>query len=147
MLAALGWPLQEMVHPLIIERLNAFHLRNCLPEGLSPSILTSGLDQPEVASALALGIVVGAAFEIEEMRLRMSKGLGFNQWALDSVAGDVSFDPLRVASDMPVTERFELQQGEMVNGRLAMLMVVSYAIIEASLHVPIVSIAPDMLHW
>ena len=48
---------------------------------------------------------------------------------------------------MPVTERFELQQGEMVNGRLAMLMVVSYAIIEASLHVPIVSIAPDMLHF
>ena len=73
-------------------------MADCLPEGLSPSILTSGLDQPEVASALALGIVVGAAFEIKEMRLRMSKGLGFNQWALDSVAGDVSFDPLRCAA-------------------------------------------------
>ena len=37
-----------------------------------------------------------------------------------------------------MTERFELQQAEMVNGRLAMLALVAYTIFESTTHTPIV---------
>merc|ERR1712060_493774 len=43
-----------------------------------------------------------------------------------------------IATDMPVTERFELQQAEMINGRLAMLMLVAYALVEKQLDLPVV---------
>lgn len=147
MLAALGWPLQEIFHPLLVEQLSKFttNVHSALWDGCSPSVFNGGLDQPEVKCMLALGFAAGAAFELREIQIRKSKGLRFNEWALDSVAGDVRFDPLRIATDMPVTERFELQQAEMINGRLAMLAVVSYAIIETVLRMPVVCFTPGML--
>merc|ERR1712060_697467 len=124
-LAALGWPSQESLQPMNMV-------------GLSPSVINSGLEQPGLWVALLAGAAIDAAFELRETQSRMSKGLGFNEYALDSVAGDVSWDPLGISTDLPVTERFELQQAEMINGRLAMLMLVAYALVEKQLDLPVV---------
>merc|ERR1712087_158512 len=147
MLAALGWPFQEILHPKLMEILRGFNAHNTLIKGCSPSIFNGGLNQPEVTSILALGFVIGVTFELKDIRIRAQKGLKFNEWALDSVAGDLRFDPLNIATDMPVTERFELQQAEMLNGRVAMLAVLCYAFIETQMHVPAVCFSPSMLSW
>jgi len=126
MLAALGWPAQEYFHPFLDTTT------------FSPSVMSGGLEQRGLWAALAVGMAIGAAFELKEIQLRTGKGLGFNDYALDYVAGDVSWDPLGIATDMPVTERFELQQAEMINGRLAMLMLVAYALVEKQLDLPVV---------
>lgn len=132
MLAALGWPAQELLHPLLFD-------------GLSPPVVkesflgvSGGLEQQGLWAALLVGTAIGAAFELKEIQLRASKGLSFNEYALDYVAGDVSWDPCGITTDMPVTERFELQQAEMINGRLAMLTLVAYAFIELKLDLPVV---------
>lgn len=153
MLAALGWPFQEILHPKLMELLQSsqyigsFSTHNALINGCSPSIFNGGLNQPEVTCVIALGFVIGVAFEVKDIQLRAKKGLNFNEWALDSVAGDLKFDPLNIATDMPVTERFELQQAEMLNGRLAMLAILCYAFIETQMHVPTVCFSPSMLSW
>jgi len=56
----------------------------------------------------------------------------------------VSFDPLALATDLGVTERYELQEAEMLNGRLAMLALVAYTFIEGVMGVPIIEFKPDM---
>jgi len=138
MLAALGIPVQEAMHPMFVEAFKAKHL--LLEDGRSPSLLTGGLEQPEVLPALVLMAAIGAAFELKEVSMRTAQGLGINEWSKASVAGDVSFDPLGLSSNMPVTDRFELQQAEMLNGRLAMLMVMAYMAIEMAVGVPVVSL-------
>ena len=143
MLAAVGWPAQELIHPLLVDALRGLKPHDVLRAGgLSPSLFAGGLEQPEVAPALAFTLVVGSLFEIREIQLRTAKGLAINEWAPDSVAGDVSFDPMKIATDLTVTDRFELQQAEIINGRLAMLMCLAYAAVEGLLGVPVVSLAP-----
>jgi len=142
MLAAVGWPAQELLHPVFVEALKSFSVHDTLADGLAPTVLNGALNQPECAPALAAGIVVGSSADLFEIGQRSRKGLPFNEWALDSVAGDVSFDPLRISAKMPVTERFELQEAEMLNGRLAMLVVVAYCLIEAA---GIPAIHPELL--
>ena len=101
-------------------------------------MLNGGLEQPEVAPAIAFGFSVMMMAEFQDIRNRAAEGLKFNEWAADSVAGDLDFDPLGIAVGKPATERFELQEAEMLNGRLAMLAVVGYVVSEAFLRVPVV---------
>uniref|UniRef100_A0A6T7ZBA7 Uncharacterized protein n=1 Tax=Prymnesium polylepis TaxID=72548 RepID=A0A6T7ZBA7_9EUKA len=134
MLAAVAWPMQEMLHPLLARASGA---RSLLPDGLSPTALNGGLEQPEVAPAIAFGFSVMMMAEFQDIRKRATEGLKFNEWAEDSVAGDLDYDPLGIAMGKPATERFELQEAEMLNGRLAMLAVVAYITSEVFLGVPI----------
>ena len=46
-------------------------------------------------------------------------GLAFNEYRLDSVAGDENFDPMNIASSLPADQRLDMQRAEMLNGRLA----------------------------
>ena len=73
MLAAVGWPLQEVLHPLLAE---VTHSRNVLaPGGLSPSLLNGGLTQAEVLPALSVAVFLGAMLELNEARTRRDFGL------------------------------------------------------------------------
>merc|ERR1719421_2192500 len=116
----------------------AMGMPQCLPGGFSPSIFAGGLDMPQVAPALALLIVLGAAADMQDMENRMRSGLRFNEWAKDSVAGDLAWDPLKLSTELGVTDRYELQEAEMINGRLAQLALVAYAFIESQMHVRVV---------
>ena len=74
------------------------------------------------------------------MKKRMAQGFRFNEWAVGSIAGDYSFDPLNLATDKGVTDRYELQEAEMINGRLAMIAVLAYAMIESQMEIRIVDV-------
>jgi len=132
MLAAIALPAQELIHPRICSLLSC---RDMLSNGPT---LSNGLYQPEIAPALAFALVVMAAVECQDIMIRSSQGLGFNEWSEDSVAGDLGFDPLRIARDLPATEKFELQEAEMLNGRVAMLALAAFIAWEASTGSPVI---------
>lgn len=136
MLAALALPAQELLHPRICSLLSC---RDMLSNGVSPNGLNGGIFQPEVAPALAFALVVFATVECQDIISRSSQGLGFNEWSEDSVAGDLGFDPLGIARDLPATEKFELQEAEMLNGRVAMLALAAFVAYEAFTGSPVIS--------
>ena len=75
----------------------------------------------------------------------MGAGLRFNEWAADSVAGDLGFDPLSISTELGVTDRYELQEAEMLNGRVAQLALIGYALFEASTGMRVVDMPPPSL--
>merc|ERR1719231_305152 len=65
MLAAVAWPLQEILHPLFVDSLRASGVggvRDVLAEtnGFSPSLLNGGLTQFDVAPTLMLAIFMAS---------------------------------------------------------------------------------------
>lgn len=143
MLAAIGWPVAELVHPKLVA---ALHMPNLLEGGCVPTLFNHGLEAQPLTPAMFGLLFVGAIFESRDVKFRTTQGLRINEYALDSVAGDVRFDPLNVATNLPVTDRFELQQAEIINGRLAMLALAAYVAIEAGpMHVPAVCFSLDVL--
>merc|ERR1712216_45469 len=135
MLAAVAWPTQEWLHPLLCD---VMHMQNVNDaNGFAPSIFNGGLAQPGVVAALVSGFALGASVEATDIWKRQTRGLKFNEWHNESIAGDVNFDPLQIAQDLFVTQRFELQEAEMINGRLAMFAIVFYAFVEYVLGMPI----------
>ena len=136
MLAATAVIAQELIHPLLAKLIGA---KTVLSEGgLTPSVFNGGFDHPATALAIAFGTGVMMAVEVIDVKKRAEAGLSFNEWAKDSVAGDMQFDPLRFAADLPATERYELQEAEMLNGRLAMVAVLSFVAYEAMMAQPVV---------
>ena len=143
MLAAVAWPAAEALHPRLAHMLGARDLLEAT-HGMSPSIFVGGLDRPEVAPALGMALVLGAAFDLRDVSLRAAAGLRFNEYSPDSVAGDLGFDPLQIATNLGVTDRFELQEAEIINGRLAQLALLAYAFIEGTSGVPIIGAAAGL---
>ena len=136
MLAATAVIAGELFHPMLAKFIGA---KAVLPEGgLTPSVFNGGLEHPAIALAIAFGTGVMMAVEVIDVKKRIDAGLGFNEWAADSVAGDMQFDPLRFAADLPATERYELQEAEMLNGRLAMVAVLSFVAYETMMAQPVV---------
>ena len=84
MLAAVAWPLQEIFHPIIVDSLRSsgFGVRDALMEtaGKSPSLLNGGLEQWEVAPALAIAIGLAGVLEESDVRAREDMGLQFNEY-------------------------------------------------------------------
>ena len=99
MLAAVAWPLQEIFHPILVDSLRSsgFGVRDALMEtaGKSPSLLNGGLEQWEVAPALAIAIGFAGALEESDVRAREDMGLQFNEYPQSRRAGDC-FDPLNI---------------------------------------------------
>ncbi len=125
MLAAVAWPLQEKLNPLFAAK---FHLPNLVYEtgGLSPSVLNGGLEQAWVASSVVVFGVLMSLVEKQGLRIKEKQG---DQW----VPGD--YGTLRIAE--PGTEQFfSLAEGEMWNGRIAMLAVLTYVVQEAVTKIP-----------
>jgi hypothetical protein len=133
MLAAVALPAQEYLHPRICSLFNCRDLTE-LSNGMSPSVF-----HPDVAPALALALVAFSATELLDISSRSTSGLRFNEWSPDSVAGDLGFDPLNIARNLPATEKFELQEAEMLNGRVAMLALAFFAAWEVTTGTPVIS--------
>merc|ERR1719453_2655455 len=101
MLAAIAWPIQEIVHPILVDATysaSGSTVPDVLVEsnGFSPSLLNGGLFQPEVLPALAVGLVFGAFLEETELKDRKAIGLKFNEYPAadpDRIPGDFGFDP------------------------------------------------------
>merc|ERR1719222_328059 len=73
MLAAVAWPLQEKLNPLLAAQ---FHLPNLVAEagGRSPSVLNGGLEQGIIPSAVVTFAVLVALVEAQGLRIKKAQG-------------------------------------------------------------------------
>merc|ERR1711998_447720 len=131
MLAAVAWPLQEKLNPLLAAK---FHLPNLVAEtgGLSPSVLNGGLEQSTIPSAVITFALLISLVEAQGLRIKKSDG---DDW----LPGD--YGTLRVA-EKGTEQFFSLQEGEVWNGRIAMIAILAYVVQEAVTKVPTANTIP-----
>ena len=133
MLAALGWPVSELVHPYLAKLTGAGDLlvkAPGLPERV-PSVLNGGLDSINPLFFLATTIFSGA---VESAAINKIRGS-------DYIPGDLGFDPLKIYQGVGSAEkRRELELKELNNGRLAMLAITGYAAQEFATKVSVVGV-------
>lgn len=133
MLAALAWPVQELLSPILSRALREPLL---LTEtgGRSPSVLNGGLEQSGIP--LTLGLLVLGCGIVDFYALKIREGKD------DWMPGDFGFDPLNLLGGASLEARREMQAREINNGRLAMLAVTTYVVEESVTRRPIVELTP-----
>merc|ERR1719343_475712 len=125
MLAAAGWPLSELWDKSLAEALNLPPLLD--DAGRVPSLLNGGLGKVSFAYWGAI-LLIGSAIDVYGLTKVNEKGY---------VPGNFKIDPLQVATkDNAISEWMKLS--EIKNGRLAMLAITAYAVLEFVQHKPVV---------
>merc|ERR1712127_886282 len=121
MLAAVAWPLQEKLNPLLAAR---FHMPNLVAEtgGLSPSVLNGGLEQGIIPSAVVTFAVLVSLVEAQGLRIKKAQG---EAW----MPGD--YTTARIA-ERGSPQFLSLQEGEIWNSRIAILAVLAYVVQEVA---------------
>ena len=157
MLAAAGWPLSEKLNGGLSEM---FNQKSLLVEGgRAPSILNGGLISdvqfPPLPTLAVLGFF--ALYGQQELKTlgtlkcqtlygnvhkKDLEGLG-EEWPW-GVAGDEDFDPLGLYGLLgnDAVGRYTMRELELNHGRVAMLAVLSYVMLESVTHVPVVQLTP-----
>jgi len=145
MLAALAWPVQELLSPSIARLANREFgnpgLSDILTEtsGRSPSVLNGGLEELRVfAFLIGVGAGIGA---IDSVSIRIKEELGPKY-----VPGDFGFDPLNLSKGMSTEAFNDMQEKEINNGRLAMIAVTAFVIEEALSGLPVIQLTPGLFH-
>ena len=136
MLAAVGWPMSELLHKEIAGTLN---LPSILAAGdRAPSLLNGGLNSVYASGVLIMSILVAGIVEGRSM----NDGTIF--WGADKpegyMPGNLGFDPLnlkKIRGDVRNMETMEIK-----NGRLAMIAITAYAFSEASSGKPVTELTP-----
>ena len=152
MLAAVAWPLQEIVHPFVVDVLRSTGIpaTDVLVEsgGASPSLLNGGLFQNEVLPAVLLFTIGASVLEENDLNERKAMGLGWNEYAqsfsggFGKTPGNFGFDPLNLYRPMSAADKVVQQERELANGRVAMLAVGSYVATEYFFDTTIVQATP-----
>jgi len=126
MLAALAWPLQEKLNPLLAAK---FHVPNLVAEtgGLSPSVLNGGLEQGIIPSAVVTFALLTSLIEAQGLRIKEAQG---DAW----LPGDYGLGPKFYPRGSK--ELFDAQAGEVWNGRVAMIAILAYVTQEFITKVP-----------
>jgi len=143
MLAALAWPVQELLSPAIARAANHQGLSGLsdlltATGGRSPSVLNGGLEMTTVPLFLAAAAVAVGALDMASLRLRDEQGDAY-------VPGDYAFDPLRLLPQGASPEaKLDMQTKEINNGRLAMLAVLGYVAEEAVAKAPVTEVTPQL---
>ena len=134
MLAAVAWPVQELLSPVLSRALSEPQL---LAEtaGRTPSVLNGGLEQSTIPLTLGVGAALVAAVDVYALQLRAVRG---DDW----LPGDFDFDPLRILRGASLAQRRRVQAAEIDNGRLAMLAVIVMAAEEAITGQPVTQLTP-----
>ena len=142
MLAAVGWPASELLHPYISE---AVGLPNLLNEaGQVPSVLNGGLEKIiNIPGGLFLVLfALGRAFSIETGALRARTNF-LSSNPKERFPHDLGFDPLGFYAKATPSQREVMAEKELNNGRLAMIAIALYPLIEFVSKQPIVQMATD----
>jgi len=136
MLAAVAWPLQERLNPLLAAKL---HIPNLVAQtgGLSPSVLNGGLEQSYIPASVATFVLAASIIELQGLRIKEAQG---DSW-LPGFYGDIFLFPFKVAK-RGSEQFFSLQEGEIWNGRIAMLAILAYVVQEAVTKVPTINTIP-----
>lgn len=133
MLAAVGWPMSELLHKEIATTLN---LPSILADGdRAPALLNGGLNSLYASGILIVSILVAGLVEGRSM----NDGTIF--WGADKpegyIPGNLGFDPLNLKSMRKNMDEFEIK-----NGRLAMVAITAFAFLEASNGKPVTELTP-----
>lgn len=142
MLAAVGWPAAELLHPYIAETVGLPNLLN--EAGQVPSVLNGGLEKIiNIPGGIFLVLfALGRAFSIETGALRpRTNFLSANP--KERFPHDLGFDPLGFYAKATPAQRVVMAQKELNNGRLAMIAISLYALIEFVSKTPIMQIAAE----
>jgi len=133
MLAALGWPVSELLQPYFASLIGAPDLlvkTAGLPEKV-PSILNGGLDRINPLFFLATIIFSATVESVHINKIRQD----------DYTPGDLDFDPLKIYKGLGSAEnRRSMELKELNNGRLAMIAIVGYAVQEYVTKISIVGV-------
>merc|ERR1711871_231392 len=119
MLAAIAWPVQELLQPFLAGKLN---LPNQVYEqgGMNPSLINGGLDHIPMLATLTSFFTLAAALEAKGMAIKREQG---EDW----MPGDLQMDPLLLWANADDRKRFLFRSEEVIAGRTAMLAVTLYA--------------------
>jgi len=141
MLAALAWPVQELLSPTVARfanrELGITGLSDLLTEtgGRSPSVLNGGLEQAGIPVFLAITAAAIASLDLASLRIKEREGDAY-------VPGNFGFDPLNLLGGVSPEGARDMQEKEVNNGRLAMIAVTAYVVEELSTGVPVVETTP-----
>lgn len=134
MLAALAWPVQELVNPVISRALREPMLLSELG-GRSPSVLNGGLGLGPIPYTVGAFALLIAAVDVYSLKIKAETG---PNW----LPGDFGFDPLNILGGASLAAKRDMQEKELNNGRLAMVAVTLFVIEEAVTKVPVVQLNP-----
>lgn len=132
MLAAVGWPIAELLHKDIASALNWTPL--LASQDRVPSILNDGLSHIPFP---AFWIAAIAAAAIPELILEAEE-----RTSCKLNPGDLDFDPLAIFKGKTEVQQHFLQEAELFNGRLGMLAITGFAIQEWFLNSAVVDQIP-----
>lgn len=134
MLAAVAWPLQEKLNPLLAAK---FHVPNLVAEtgGLSPSVLNGGLEQSSIPLSVLSFFALASLIEERGRQLKREQG---DEW----LPGDYGDWFNWSAAERGSEQFFSFQTGEIWNGRIAMLAILAYVVQEAVTRVPTIDTIP-----
>jgi len=143
MLAAVGYPVAELLHPLIAD---AVHLPSLLTEaGQAPTVVNGGLAALFFKFSLTLVFVtvgmLGRTYEIEMDSLRQRNNFVQKDAKAQPFPSDLGFDPLRLYAKSSPEQRKTMAEKELNNGRLAMLAFTLYPLIEFASKQPLVQLS------
>ena len=131
MLAAVGWPLAELLNPWI-----ALDGHN----GRAPSLFNGGLGDGVIPFFIVLAAGGAAYLEyVAEEKVNQQSRLAPIE---PSIAGDYGFDPLGFSKEEGAYRQRELRANELFNGRLAMLAITGFAVQEFVYSKPVVAQTP-----
>merc|ERR1712113_1325110 len=90
---------------------------------------------------------MGARLERSDMATRSALDLGWNQYsntygAFGRTPGDFRFDPLNFYKPLSDEGKVGVQERELINGRVAMVAILSYVLTEFALQLPVVDATP-----
>lgn len=138
MLAALGWPLSEILQP---ELASEWGLPNLLASGgRAPSVLNGGLSIFDTAGITSIGVLFTVGFAMALI--------------IENSEGQKAFDPLKleefsppVISGMLPEGRKWMAEAELKNGRVAMLAITAYAATEFLTQLPVIEETPYLFFF
>ena len=139
MLAVVGWPLSELLHPALASDLGAPSIVTKLA-GDAPSVLNGGLDLVPAPFWVA-AIVAAAVLELQ----------GTQASASGKLPGDLGWRAGSGAATALCGSAAKVADAELANGRLAMLAIVGFAAQEfaaraSGIPIPVISQTPFFFH-
>ena len=120
MLAAVGWPISELLHKEIASVLNMESI--LASNDKAPSILNGGLSNTYATGTLMASIVIAAYLESKAMK---EENVFWNSDKSEGyIPGDLGFDPLNFYEKRG--DKKSMETAELKHGRLAMIAVTVY---------------------
>jgi len=134
MLAAVGWPISEIMDEKLAD---AFNLQPLVDlEDRVPSVLNGGLSETPLGFWI-LAFVATTAIEVADIL----KSRNAKENDLEYTPGDFGFDPFGLSGKTD-EEKFYKQEAEIFNGRLSMLAVSWFAMQEWWTHNAVIHESP-----